>query len=497
MRGRGIGVKYTTARCGRRVTFIYTARQGQKLGATGNVLERPMRRVYLDKERKGCAICEKCGRVQRIHMAETAREQAITIKCKCRHTFSVRIDQRQHYRKEVSLPGTFERVHPGNTEKGRVVVQDISQTGVGFLTYTKQKVNVNDVLKLKFTLDDPHSSTIDVRGSVKIVKDQYVGMELDRSNEHIQKTLGFYLMQDGGNRKERHGGDRSEVDTARRLLEPQEDWNPFRLPLGRGEDAVGFRGDLRALSGASLLRVLADERKTGVLHLVRSDTRGAICFSKGDIIAVSGDGWHRLGEILVEKKAITREVLDHGLALARSSGKRLGEILLGSRFVTEKTLREIMHHHIRRSVQDLVDWSEGHFEYQDCAVDLPATGVTPAVPGDLQHGPRRKPQKREYSRLPVAWPVSILTMAGPISGEIRNVSLSGALVYCRQLPDPQHFHRLSVEIKKYAHTMLLTIEMIRLDVVYVDYRGPIYSIGTRFVEIDENDLEFLSTRVLR
>jgi hypothetical protein len=45
--------------------------------------------------------------------------------------------------------------------------------------------------------------------------------------------------------------------------------------------------------------------------------------------------------------------------------------------------------------------------------------------------------------------------------------------------------------------ILLTVEMIRLDVVYVDCHGPIYSIGTRFVEIDEHDLEFLSTRVLR
>ena len=456
-----------------------------------------MRRVYLDKERKGCAICEKCGRVQRIQVAETAREQTIKIRCKCRHTFSVHIDQRRHYRKDVSLPGIFERICPGNAEKGKVIVQDISQNGVGFLTYTKQKINANDVLKLKFTLNDPHSSTIDVRGTVKIVRDQYVGVELDRPNEHTQKILGFYLMQDGRGRKEKEGGDRSEIHDTRRLLEPEEGWNPFRLPLGRDGDAVGFRGHLRTLSGGSLLRVLANEKKTGVLNLVRSDKRGALCFSKGDIIAVSGDGWDRLGEVLVEKGAITREVLAHGLALATSSGKRLGEILLSSGFVAEKTLREIMHFHIRKSVQDLLDWSEGHFEYQDCAVDFHGTGVRPTVPDEIQNGLRPKPKKREHSRLPVAWPVSILTAAGPISGEIRNISLTGALVYCRQLPDPKHFHRLSIEITKYAHMMLLTVEMIRLDVVYIDCHGPIYSIGTRFVEIDEHDLEFLSTRVLR
>jgi hypothetical protein len=38
-----------------------------------------MRTVYLDKERKGRAICERCGRVQRIEVAETAPEQTMKI----------------------------------------------------------------------------------------------------------------------------------------------------------------------------------------------------------------------------------------------------------------------------------------------------------------------------------------------------------------------------------------------------------------------------------
>lgn len=456
-----------------------------------------MKSVYLSKDEKACVICEKCGRVQTIQVAESAREQTVEIKCECRHTFSVRIDQRQHYRKDVSLPGTFERVGPEDAEKEEVIVQDISQAGVGFLTHTKQMVKINDVLKLKFTLDDPHRSVIDVRGTVKSVNDEYVGLELDRPNEHTQKILAFYLMQDGGGSEDREGGDRSEIHDARRLLELQENWNPFRLPPSRAGDAVGFRGHLRALSGASLLRVLADEKRTGVLYMVTSTKRGALCFNKGDIIAASGDGWNRLGEVLTEKGTITGEVLDHSLALARSSGKRLGEILRGSGIVAENTFSEIMDHHIRKCVQDLLDWSEGHFEYQDCAVDFHATGATPVAPDELQTGVGHRPTKREHARLPVAWPVSILTAAGAISGEIRNISLTGALIYCRQLPDPKHFHRLSIEIKKHAHMMRLTVEMIRLDVVYVDHHGPIYSIGTRFVEIDERDLEFLSTRVLR
>jgi hypothetical protein len=456
-----------------------------------------MKRIYLDKEKNGCVVCEKCGRVQRIHVPSVRNDQPVDITCRCAHTFPVLIDQRQHYRKNVRLPGIFEKISPKNSEKGKVIVQDISRQGVGFVTYTTKNINIDDILRLKFVLDDPHNSAIHVRAIVKIVKDQYVGVELVRPNEHIQKTLGFYLMQDGGRRTASAGRIRTTPASPATALEQPDDGNPFRLTLSKNRPAVGFSGNLESLPGASLLRILTEEKKTGVLHLLRMEKKGAICFSKGDVIAVSGNGWRRLGEILLEKRAITPELLDHALELAKASGKRLGEVLVSSGFLSENTVTEILQHHIRESIQDLFDWNEGSFRYQDGAVDFHPTVVRPAVPGGVQNGAHRKPKKREYSRLPVSWPVSILTTAGPIPGEIRNISLTGALVYCRQLPDPKHFHRLSIEIKKYSYMMLLTVEMIRLDVVYVDYQGPLYSIGTRFVEIDENDLQFLSTRVLR
>jgi hypothetical protein len=199
----------------------------------------------------------------------------------------------------------------------------------------------------------------------------------------------------------------------------------------------------------------------------------------------------------MEKGVITRKALDHALKVAKKTGKRLGETLVKARLVGEDSLNEIMRLQIDESIEELSSWVEGEFEYQDCVVSLYDGAIAPGAKTESQRKKASSEKKREYSRKAVSWSATIVTNGGPISGEIKNISLTGLLMYCRQLPDPKHRHRLTIEIGNHRYQMLATIEMIRLDVVYVDYEGPIYGIGMRFVEIDENDLEFLSTRVLR
>ncbi len=455
-----------------------------------------MKRVYLDRKRNGSVVCEKCGKVQRLSVPTSVSDQTIWIKCKCAHAFRVLIDQRQHYRKNVHLPGLFEKLDPRDSQKGKIFVQDISQKGLGFVTFVKKNIDINDVVSVRFDLDDPPRSPIQVQGAVKIVKDKYVGVELDRPSEHVQKILGFYLMQDVTGRK--RGKATAPVETPPNLPDPREkegSWNPFGLP---GEKlAAGFRGDLRALPAATVLKILSDEKKTGVLQIVGGERRVAVCFRQGDIIAVSGNDRKRLGQRLMEKGVITRKALDQALKVAKKTGKRLGETLVKSRLVGEDSLKEIMRLQIDESIEELSRWVEGDFEYQDCVVSLYDGVITPEAKTESRRKKAATEKKREYSRKAVSWSASIVTNGGPISGEIKNISLTGLLMYCRQLPDPKHRHRLTIEIGNHRYQMLATIEMIRLDVVYVDYEGPIYGIGMRFVEIDENDLEFLSTRVLR
>lgn len=107
-----------------------------------------------------------------------------------------------------------------------------------------------------------------------------------------------------------------------------------------------------------------------------------------------------------------------------------------------------------------------------------------------------KKVKREYSRVEVSWPATILTAQGPIEGETKNISFRGALIILRELPDLNGPLRLAIEIPNELHAILATVELIRLDIDDIGNDGPSYALGVRFRDISEYDLQFLASAVL-
>lgn len=103
---------------------------------------------------------------------------------------------------------------------------------------------------------------------------------------------------------------------------------------------------------------------------------------------------------------------------------------------------------------------------------------------------------REYARAKVSWPLSILTVQGPVEGEVRDISLTGALIHCRELPDPDKLIPMAIEIPEQQHSIFATGEMIRLDIVDVEKDQPSFLLGVRFAEISDDDLGFLSQKIL-
>ncbi len=103
---------------------------------------------------------------------------------------------------------------------------------------------------------------------------------------------------------------------------------------------------------------------------------------------------------------------------------------------------------------------------------------------------------REYSRAKVSWPLSILSVEGPLEGEVKDISLTGALIHCHELPDPDRPIPLAIEIPEQNHSIFATGEMIRLDIEEAEADHPSFLVGVRFAEISEEDLSFLSQNVL-
>lgn len=57
-----------------------------------------------------------------------------------------------------------------------------------------------------------------------------------------------------------------------------------------------------------------------------------------------------------------------------------------------------------------------------------------------------KKEKRSYPRVKVSWPVSMITSAGAMEGETKDVSTSGAFILCQQPLEPAENLLLTVKL---------------------------------------------------
>jgi hypothetical protein len=156
--------------------------------------------IYTNLSDHVTLVCEQCHR-SKAFQATTVKDfpQPLKVRCPCGATFGVNIVIRQFYRKKTQLPGVYIK-HEVQTnkilERGRMIVEDISRTGLGLRTLHKHTVLVNDVLAVTFTLDDKQKT--DIRKSVRVrrIDEHFIGAEfIDHDTfTDTNRMLGFYLM---------------------------------------------------------------------------------------------------------------------------------------------------------------------------------------------------------------------------------------------------------------------------------------------------------------
>ncbi|MGD8994540.1 MAG: PilZ domain-containing protein [Syntrophobacterales bacterium] len=381
-------------------------------------------------------------------------------------------------------------------------------TGLGCRTLAKHHLEKNDLLQLNFTLDDAHNSQVTEKGIVREIRDRYLGIEFQELSQHNRKLIGFYLLPMSTTPQEHSQKREIEIPDTRDPSPDHMAENPFRFSSLPAE--ADLKGRLESLGLSGILQVLSWEHKSGVVHFIRGETGRAICLKDGKIIAATGGEWLRLGQILHNKKLISWENLGEALDKAGESNKRLGEVLLDLELISNDILKDTVRYQVQQTVSDLASWGEGKFEYRDCSVEFEDRSIEKIdITGLIIEATRRVDEskqrftkaskakkEREYARAKVSWPLSILTVQGPLEGEVRDISLTGALIHCHELPDPDSPIPMAIEIPEQHHSIFATGEMIRLDIEGEEREHPSFLLGIRFAEISEEDLSFLSQKVL-
>ena len=97
--------------------------------------------------------------------------------------------------------------------------------------------------------------------------------------------------------------------------------------------------------------------------------------------------------------------------------------------------------------------------------------------------------RREYARIEVSWPVSIFTSEGLIDGQIRNISISGALINCKSLPNLDETFNLTIEIPQYFFPVAARVKKVRLNIYDSEdsNESPSYDLAVRFMDMSEED----------
>jgi len=150
-----------------------------------------MKKIYVDHTNLATIICPKCGLEKNIDVKNfKVTHKKLKAKCRCGEVFRLTLEFRKHYRKKVRLHGEY--YVQGKDERGEILIEDISASGVRFASLKPHYISRNDTVELKFTLDNQMRTEIQNLVKIKWIIDRNVGAQyIDPKS--IEKDLGFYL----------------------------------------------------------------------------------------------------------------------------------------------------------------------------------------------------------------------------------------------------------------------------------------------------------------
>ena len=120
------------------------------------------------------------------------------------------------------------------------------------------------------------------------------------------------------------------------------------------------------MSLTDLLQFLAAGRKTGTLKFDRGKITKQVYFKKGMIVgSKSNDPREYLGQVLLHYGKVDDSQLKAAREVQRTTGAKLGEVLVEQGFLTEEEVLEILKTRTLDAIYDLFVWTDGDFEFYD------------------------------------------------------------------------------------------------------------------------------------
>jgi tetratricopeptide (TPR) repeat protein len=129
---------------------------------------------------------------------------------------------------------------------------------------------------------------------------------------------------------------------------------------------MAIKGSLKEASLPDVLQLLAMGKKTGCLAVTHRSNFGYIFFEKGRICYASiVNRRDRLGDMLVKNSVIAQGQLDAAIAAqTKKRDKRIGELLVEQGALTREELHQYVRRQIEEAVYFLFTWMQGTFNFE-------------------------------------------------------------------------------------------------------------------------------------
>ena len=190
---------------------------------------------------------------------------------------------------------------------------------------------------------------------------------------------------------------------------------------------LDLQGNIERFTLPEIFQLVSTGRKTGTLGIQRDDDIVMVYFRNGSVIYGYGPRkTYHLGRMLVEMGRITLLQLDEAIAdqaAQRTTGKRLGQILMEKRYIDRADLEQVIRMQVEDLIFSLMSWERGSFKfYENQFPTEEEITVNISIENVVLEGVRRLD---EMSRVKDCLPdfATVLTVASSEAGQVRNVSL--------------------------------------------------------------------------
>lgn len=153
--------------------------------------------IFVTEDNTAVISCPECQKLKRVPVEKfKSAKHTLTVRCSCAHEFTINLNFRKGIRKQVHLKGTYQKISPAQSVFENCTVVDLSFKGARIMFFDAPELDIGDVLKLQFSLDDKNHTEINRKLKISDVgQDNSAGGEfIDTQNDYYDKPLGFYLM---------------------------------------------------------------------------------------------------------------------------------------------------------------------------------------------------------------------------------------------------------------------------------------------------------------